>query len=288
MSGVVGTPRLKRLSRSATSEEILQIVREDGGVIIEQFLAGNVCDQINQDIEPYLDQTKAGSTHADEFISSFHGSNTKRLTNLVKHSMVFRNNILDDDKVHELANSVFEEDSGTYWMTTAQVIDIGPGNKAQPLHRDLENFLPFVRMGPSGPDVTVNFLIALTDFTEQNGATRVIPQSNHWPDFEDRGEPGMTIPAEMKAGDCLFINGKIVHGGGANKTETERRRGVAFTFQPSYLTPEEAYPFLVDRDLVKTMSPRTQRMIGFRSQYPKGSPGLWQSDYKEIGDFLGL
>jgi hypothetical protein len=29
-------------------------------------------------------------------------------------------------------------------------------------------------------------------------------------------------------------------------------------------------------------------MVGFRSQYPNGSPGLWQIDYKEIGDYLGL
>ena len=60
-------------------------------------------------------------------------------------------------------------------MTTAQVIEIGPGNAAQMLHRDLENWFPFIAMGPAGPEVTVNFLIALTDFTEENGATRVIP-----------------------------------------------------------------------------------------------------------------
>ena len=37
-------------------------------------------------------------------------------------------------------------------MTTAQVIEIGPGNKAQMLHRDLENWYPFIGMGPKGPE----------------------------------------------------------------------------------------------------------------------------------------
>ena len=288
MPGLIENPSLRRVPRTTTTEEILQIVQKDGGVVIEQFLSQQTLDQINQDLEPALATANAGSTHSDEFISSFHGSNTKRITNLVSHSEVFRTDILDDDKVHELVEKIFDEDSGDYWMTTAQVIEIGPGNKAQPLHRDLENFLPFVKMGPSGRDVTINFLIALTNFTEENGATRVIPRSGHWPDYMDRGQPEMTIPATMNAGDCLFINGKVVHGGGANNTEGEKRRGCAFTFQPSYLTPEEAYPFFVKKEVVKTMSPRAQKMIGFRSQYPKGSPGLWQADYNEIGKLLNL
>ncbi|WP_254404906.1 acyl-CoA dehydrogenase family protein [Streptomyces sp. AC627_RSS907] len=45
---------------------------------------------------------------------------------------------------------------------------------------------------------------------------------------------------------------------------------------------------LVDRELAKTLSPRVQRMLGFHSQYPTGSPGLWQVDYADLGDCLGL
>lgn len=288
MPAAVDSPVLRRATRDTSVEDILRIVKEDGGVVIQQFLSADQLSRFNAELDPQLKRTNAGSMHSDEFISTFHGSNTKRLTNLVTHSETFREEILDDNKVHNIAEEVFTQEAGSYWMTTAQVIEIGPGNKAQPLHRDLENDIPFVGIGPSGPEVAINFLIALTDFTEENGATRVIPGSNHWPDFNDRGKPEMTIPAEMKAGDCLFISGKVVHGGGANQTFDEYRRAVAFTFQPSYLTPEEAYPFLVNIELVKKMSARSQRMIGFRSQYPKGSPGLWQVDYKEIADHLGL
>jgi ectoine hydroxylase-related dioxygenase (phytanoyl-CoA dioxygenase family) len=155
--------------------------------------------------------------------------------------------------VHSITNKVYEEESGSYWMTTAQVIEIGPGNKAQRLHRDLENQFPFIAMGPSGPEVVLNFFIALTEFTEENGATRVIPKSNVWPDFTYRGTPEMTIPAEMHAGDCLLISGKTVHRGGANQTTDFRRRAVAFSFQPGYLTPEEAYPFLIDMEIAKKL-----------------------------------
>ncbi|MEU5085147.1 MULTISPECIES: phytanoyl-CoA dioxygenase family protein [Streptomyces] len=279
---------LTSVANDTPTEEILEIVTRDGGVIIKNFLTREQIARFNAEIEQPLRALAPGSTHEDEIVAAFHGSNTKRLTNLVTHSATFRSEVIDHPLVHEISDLVFLQESGTYWMTTAQVIEIGPGNKAQMLHRDLENWFPFISMGPDGPEVTINFLVALTDFTEENGATRVIPGSNHWSDFEDRGAPEQTIPAVMNAGDVLLISGKTAHGGGANQTGDEYRRGLAFTFNAGFLTGEEAYPFLVDRELVKTLSPRVQRMLGFRSQYPTGSPGLWQVDYADLGDHLGL
>ncbi|MDX2561848.1 phytanoyl-CoA dioxygenase family protein [Streptomyces sp. TX20-6-3] len=282
------TQALTSVANDTPTEEILEIVTRDGGVVIKGFLTQEQIVRFNAEIEQPLRALAPGSTHEDEIVAAFHGSNTKRLTNLVTHSATFRSEIIDHPLVHEISDLVFLQESGTYWMTTAQVIEIGPGNKAQMLHRDLENWFPFIGMGPGGPEVTINFLVALTDFTEENGATRVIPGSNHWSDFEDRGTPEQTIPAVMNAGDVLLFSGKTAHGGGANRTGDEYRRGLAFAFNAGFLTGEEAYPFLVDRELAKTLSPRVQRMLGFRSQYPTGSPGLWQVDYADLGDHLGL
>lgn len=100
--------------------------------------------------------------------------------------------------------------------------------------------------------------------------------------------PRDTVPAELRAGDMLLISGKIVHGGSANVTQDEHRRVISWSFAPSYFTLEEAYPFVVPLDLVKGLSPRAQRMLAFRSQYPKNSPGLWQSDYSELAEAIGL
>jgi ectoine hydroxylase-related dioxygenase (phytanoyl-CoA dioxygenase family) len=279
---------LASVAADTPADEILKIVNRDGGVIIRNFLTQDQIDRFNADVEPPLKALRPGSKHENELVAAFHGHNTKRLTNLVTHSPTFRSEIVDHPLVHEFSDLVFLEESGTYWMTTAQVIEIGPNSEAQFLHRDLENWYPFLGMGPSGPEVTINFLVALTDFTEENGATRVIPGSNHWSDFEDRGTPEQTIPAVMNAGDALLISGKTAHGGGANQTSDEYRRGVAFTFNAGFLTGEEAYPFLIDMEIAKQLSPRVQRVLGFRSQYPTGSPGLWQVDYSDLGDYLNL
>ncbi len=288
MTAVQPTQALESVPADTPVADLLAIIQRDGGAIIKNFLTKDQIDRFNTDVEAPLQALRPGSTHENEIVAAFHGSNTKRLTNLVTHSPTFRNEIIEHDLVHGLCDAAFLEESGTYWMTTAQVIEIGPGNAAQILHRDLGNWYPFIGLGPQGPEVTINFLIAFTDFTEENGATRVIPGSNHWENFEDTGTPEATIPAVMNAGDALVISGKVVHGGGANQTTDEYRRGVAFTFNPGFLTPEEAYPFLVDPEVAKTLSPRVQRLLGFRSQYPTGSPGLWQVDYADLADHLGL
>ncbi|MDR3017237.1 phytanoyl-CoA dioxygenase family protein [Delftia acidovorans] len=279
---------LRTATTSTPIAEILRTLKEDGGVIIKNFLTQSQIDSFNAEIQGPMDALAPGSTHEIELIAEFHGANTKRLTNLVTHSKTFREEILDRDLVHDLLDAIFLEESGSYWMTTAQVIEIGPGNKAQMLHRDLENWYPFIGMGPKGPEAAMNFMIAFTDYTAQNGATRIIPGSNHWENFEDRGTPEQTIPAEMKAGDVLLYSGKTAHGGGANLTTDQYRRGVAFAFNPGFLTGEEAYPFLVNMDIVRQLSPRVQRLLGFRSQYPLGSPGLWQVNYGELADYLKL
>ncbi|AWH90935.1 phytanoyl-CoA dioxygenase family protein [Dietzia lutea] len=286
MTGITAHPGIAHVSRDTPVADIMEIFQRDGGVVIKQFVTGDQIEAVNQEVEPQMAALAAGSTHDDEFAAAFHGANTKRLTNLVTHSAAFRQ-LLDDDLLHNLCEVAFA-DSGSFHINSQQLIEIGPNSDAQLLHRDLENWWPFVGMGPAGPEVVVNFLVALTDFTEEMGATRVIPGSNHWSDFSDRGTPEQTVPAVMRAGDALFFSGKTAHGGGANATSDAYRRGLALSLCPGFLVGEEAYPFIVDMDVARQLPARVQRLIDFRSHYPTGSPGLWQVDYSELADYLQL
>jgi ectoine hydroxylase-related dioxygenase (phytanoyl-CoA dioxygenase family) len=283
-------PRLSipRVKSSEEPHKIYNAMLEAGCVIIEDFLSPEQVKALNNDLNDPFKNIQMGSKSDDEFIREFHGHQTKRVTNLVSHSKVFRNDVLDMDLVYDLCDLAFASNKSSYWMSAAQAIEINPGNKVQHLHRDQAQYAVFDTLGPDGPEAAVNFFIAITKFTEENGATRVIPGSHEWPDFYDLGHQDMTVPALMKAGDCMFMSGKTVHGGGENKTENESRRGLGFAFTLSYLTPEEAYPFQIKMDTVKTLSKRAQRMIGFRSVYPLSSGGLWQNDYSELADFLEL
>ncbi|RDA82876.1 hypothetical protein CP532_0398 [Ophiocordyceps camponoti-leonardi (nom. inval.)] len=269
---------------------IYQAHRQDGAVIIKGLLSTDQVLSINQEVDEALGKHTAGSKLQDQFSRAFHGRNTKRLTNLVTLSRTFRLAVLENELMHRLCEEVFTRDSGSYWLGSAACIDIGPRSEAQPLHRDQFQFPVFARFaGPDAPEASVNFIVALSEFREENGATRVLVGSHRWPDFADDGEDVVddnTVPAEMEPGDAVFISSKILHGGGANVTDDVWRRGLSLVFQCSYLTPEEASPFLVDKELARSLSPRAQRMLGFRCQFPRDCPGLWKLDYGDVGDGL--
>ncbi|KAJ5705878.1 hypothetical protein N7536_001567 [Penicillium majusculum] len=103
---------------------------------------------LNDEIDDSVAEARFGSTHSDEFIAKFHGA---------KPNKTFRDTLLDSNSVHIIAERVVQEEDQSYWMSTAQVIEISHGNDAQPLHRDLENTHPFIAMGPMGPDVSLRF-----------------------------------------------------------------------------------------------------------------------------------
>ncbi|VUC23927.1 unnamed protein product [Clonostachys rosea] len=275
---------VQRVEASEGRDAVLRALREDGVVIIKHLITDDQVSRLNGEVQPSVDKLGVGSKHSEEWLKEFHGDNTKRLINVTTTSKTFREELLENDLIHQLCESIYIEDAGGYWMNTAQLIDIGPGSKAQPLHRDQWQFPIFTLCGAKAPEASINFIVALSKFSDDNGATRVIPGSHKWDNFEEVGTPEDTVPAEMEAGDACFITGKVVHGGGANMTQDETRRGIAMVFQCSYLTPEEAHPFLVSKELAKTLTPRAQRMLGFRSQFLKNSPGVWKSDYGEVDE----
>ncbi|KAI1368098.1 toxin biosynthesis protein [Xylaria arbuscula] len=283
------TPRkLQEIPASAGCDAVLKAVREDGAVIIKGLFTYEQVARLNSDVQPVMDTMSSGSKHDKEWVRDFHGDSTKRLNNIVGISATFRAEFLEHPLIHAVCEAIYLADAGDYWMNSTQVIDIAPGSKPQPLHRDQWQFPVFQLVGPSAPEASCNFIVALSRFTEANGATRVIPGSHLWADFSDNGDSEDTTPAEMDIGDACFISGKVVHGGGGNKTVGETRRGMAIVFQCSYLTPEEAHPFNVDVDIARTLSARGQRMIGFRSQFLKDSPGVWKRNYAEVDEAYAL
>jgi ectoine hydroxylase-related dioxygenase (phytanoyl-CoA dioxygenase family) len=121
------------------------------------------------------------------------------------------------------------------------------------------------------------------------GATRVIPGSHKWDDFEDRGDPAQTVAAVMEKGDAMLFSGKLLHGAGENRSNRPRR-AMTLAFCPGWLVPEEAYPFVVPMEIARTLSPRAQQLTGFRSFHngKLGGGSLWQVDYLELADYLKL
>ena len=243
---------------------------------------------MNSELAPVLEKIQRGSVIDHTALQAFHGRKTKRAGDIINHSAIFRDQIVENDFIHAICEPFYSQggNAGDYWLSAATTLNAGGPQDAQMLHRDLSSYPPYAQLGPDGTESQINFLIATTDFTEANGATRVIPGSHKWP-FDQRGKPEQTIPAEMKAGDGLLLSGKVIHGMGGNRTDSERGC-VQLSVCASFLTPAEAHPFIVKPETAKKLSRRAQRFLGFRSQYPRGSPELWTKDYLELAVHLGM
>lgn len=284
---------LQRVPRNTDVSKIASIFAQDGAIIIEGFLTPEQIQRFNAELDDPLQKLLPGGEMegVPDETRGFLGLKTKRLTDLITHSKTWREEIVNDDLMHAICEEILTKHVGGYWLSTAQMMEIGPGNPKQPLHRDFGNWWPNYVMPPSTPETLLNFLLATTDTTEENGATRAIPGSHKWPysvDDHNFGGEDQALTCPLKAGDVLLIGGRIVHGGGENSTKDFYRRVLSIAICANCYAQEEAFALTVELETVKKLPIRVQRFLGFRSQYPMGSPGIWTANAKEIGRHIGL
>jgi ectoine hydroxylase-related dioxygenase (phytanoyl-CoA dioxygenase family) len=186
--------------------------------------------------------------------NSFEGHKTLRVYNLLARGQVWW-----QVPVYSSVLPVVERvlDPGCL-VSSLSSIDIGPGEVAQPIHAD-DQLIPIPK--PHPPTVC-NTMWALTDFTEANGATRVISGTHladHSPDY---GQPYESEPALMKKGSVLVWHGSLWHGGGANGTD-RRRVGVAMNYCAGYIRQQENQQLGIPPALVARMPGRLQELVGY-------------------------
>src|SRR5262245_25358855 len=200
-------------------------VDEQGYTIVENAIEPDLVDALNaelRDLEPYFDVQPSPN--------SFQGHQTLRVYNLLAYGEIWRT-VPVHPHVLPIVDRVL--DPGCL-ISSLSSIAILAGETAQPIHAD-DQLIPLPK--PHPPTVC-NSMWALTDFTEANGATRIIPGSHRWDHDPEYGHPYDSIAAEMTKGSVLIWHGSLWHGGGANTTD-ERRVGIAMNYCAGYVRQQE-------------------------------------------------
>ncbi len=238
--------------------QVAAALERDGCAVIDQLVTSEQRAQVMAELAPHLEATAPGP---DEFS----GRNTRRTGSLIARSPSVREFIL-----HPLVLGSVDQVLGhatNYQLHLTQVIAIGPGEPAQAIHRDqwAFDFFPF----PKGYEVQCNTLWAMTDFTERNGATRVVPGSHRAKDRLTFREDE-TEPAEMEAGSVLLYTGSLYHGGGANRSDAVRY-GLNLTYALGWLRQEENQYLSVPREVARELPEPLLRLMGYaRGAYALG------------------
>jgi ectoine hydroxylase-related dioxygenase (phytanoyl-CoA dioxygenase family) len=249
---------VRHLPASTSPEEVAAALAEDAAVVVDSLVSPAVMDRVAAELDPHIGSTAWGP-------DDFSGRATTRTGALIARSATCRELVMDPLVLGSVGAALAH--ATNFQLHLTQLIAIHPGQGAQPIHRDqwAFDFFPF----PVGYEVQCNTIWAMTDFTEENGATRVVPGSHR---FEDKLQltEADTVPAEMTKGSVLFYTGALYHGGGANKSDAVRR-GINITYNVAWLRQEENQYLSVPLEVARELPVELLRLMGYaRGAYALG------------------
>jgi hypothetical protein len=241
-------------SQSRVSDDVLQpalaSVERDGYVIIPRLLSPETTRAIREDLTARLPPQRGRN--------NFEGFKTQRIYGMLEATSVCHP-LVEHPLVLGLLDRVLEPN---YLLSQLQAINILPGEAQQPLHYD-DAFYPWPRPRPALGAATI---WAIDAFTEENGATVVLPGSHKWgPKRPTEADP--SIKVVMPEGSLLFFIGTLWHGGGANTSDASRLC-VSAQYCAPWCRQQENFSLSVSRERARECSEHIQRMLGYSIHPP--------------------
>lgn len=242
----------------------------DGYLIFENVLTESELGGIKAALAAYLGKNLKGR-------NEFEGRESNRVYAMLAKSPVFA-----DLVIHPLALAFAEADLGRDCLLSACLaINLHPGETTQPWHFD-DSHYQWPRPRPS---LGVSAFWAITDTTETNGATEILPGSHLW--AEDRipgaiadddfsktakreGDPGAradAMKAIMPAGSLMIAKGTLWHRGGAN-VSNEERLIITPQYCPGWTRPLENMSLVAPPSVARGLPARAQELLGYSIHSP--------------------
>ena len=187
------------------------------------------------------------------------------------HNLLAKTRCVDDLVCDDRLVAIVQGVLGPHVQVSVVVMfDLLPGSKPQGLHQD-DGLWPLPR---PHPPFVVNSIIAVDEFTKENGATVVVPGSHKWHTRKPKPLPeSETLQVEMKPGTLLIWTGALWHGGGANRTNRSRL-AVDINYNLSYLRQQENQYIGVPRDQLEKMPEKLRKLIGYQYGLNFVGPGM--------------
>lgn len=231
-----------------------ELLFRDGFCIIPDAVPAAKVEALSRDLDPVFAATPAS-------VGAFYGNGTRRFGSLLKrssHSAAFVQ--------HELILGIVQKALGPwcdrFQLNLTQAIEIAPGARIQPPHRDQDMW-----GGPKGEmEYLVNVMWPHCEYTVQNGATRLWRGSHR-----NQDEPFLpeeeAIFAEMAPGAALLFLGSTLHGGSPNLSPRPRR-GMIVSYCLGWLKPYENQWLAYPPSVAKEFPPDLAQLVGYVQHRP--------------------
>jgi ectoine hydroxylase-related dioxygenase (phytanoyl-CoA dioxygenase family) len=253
---------------TANPDDVHAIIERDGVVILEGLLSTEVVAQVNDEVGAILDNANPDAELFNPIMKAFHGPCTKQVTGACALSPTFATEVMCHPLLLSLCDRILLPSCARYQLNLGHLLQRGPGADEQLLHRDEAVWSDVPKPTPELQMATV---IALVDFTRENGGTRIIPGSHRWPDrslspAEQFAKPPPAADqiayAEMPAGSAVVYTGGTIHAGGSNTTEVPRR-GAHLSYCLGWLRTEENNYLAVPPAIAAKLPRQAQELLGY-------------------------
>lgn len=249
---------VQHLASNCAVDEIIEVIEEDGVVIVDDFVSAKWLNEFNSSIQTSID-AYVPYDYGEEDANDFLGYKTVRLNGLITKASCYADLIVDH-RLLGVMDHFLVPNCGQYILNSSEVIEIHGGETAQQLHFD-DMIWPVNAWAPDRL-LQFNVMIAGTNFTTENGATIVVPGSHKWTDRDRQPEPAEMEQAVMSAGSAVFIPGHTVHGGGKN-TDGTIRRAIVASYLVGWLRTQENHFLHTTVEQVAKLPERVRQLLGY-------------------------
>ena len=245
---------IPRYSARDSTRGMNEALEEAGSLVVTDVADAATRDAVTRELSADFEEAPVKT---DDDSGDFYPGHTRRVTALVTRSAAVGGLILDPI-VCGLCDAALGQSGSAYQLHVTAALMVGPGARAQILHREEDpfGFFPLPR-----PNLILATMWAISDFIADNGATLIVPGSHRW-DADRKAEPDEVVSAEMPAGSILFWSGGTLHGAGENRSN-DWRYGVILTYSLAWLRQEENQYLDVPPHVAEKLSPELRAMIGY-------------------------
>jgi ectoine hydroxylase-related dioxygenase (phytanoyl-CoA dioxygenase family) len=253
---------------TADPDAIHAIIERDGVVIIEGLLGAEVVARVNDEVGAVLDDADPDAELFNPIMKAFHGPCTKQVAGACAISPTFATEVMCHHLLLALCDRILLPSCARYQLNVGHLLQRGPGADEQLLHRDEAVWSDVPK---PAPELQLATVIALVDFTRENGGTRIVPGSHRWPDrtlspsqqfAHARPTAEQIAYAEMPAGSAVVYTGGTIHAGGSNTTEIPRR-GAHLSYCLGWLRTEENNYLAVPPAIAAKLPRQAQELLGY-------------------------
>ena len=233
------------------TSQVQTYVEADGYVIVSDVIDKETCTQLVDEVD------RVESEFEIEFgKNEFEGFQTRRIFNLIARGPLFRELVINEP----VLSGVEAVLGDGFLLSGTTSMHIGPGETEQLLHAD-DGMVSLPRPHPA---TMVTTMWALTEFTEDNGATRFVPRSHKnpaiLPQIDDESE---VVSAEMPAGSVMIFHASTWHGGGPNSTKGFERYGLSIQYVAGWCRQQQNLMLGTPRELAASYPRKLQELIGY-------------------------